>query len=217
MGLVIDVEGGIASGKTTISKALTKYLKSLGLPVIYYEEPIDRKFLKKYIDDMETYGFVFQIYMVGRRIQIRTEALKMKEMGYICIIDRGLIGDCVFAELQIRHQHMTLQQKETYYDIIQRQTPPDIILYLKSDPLKSYNRMRKRKAEGEIEGDGKKSGYSLVYFEELHSLHEEIIRAVVQESNVRLFKTGVIEEIFERNGIIDETILRNIWNSISLS
>lgn len=183
-GKIIVLEGGISAGKTTMARMLKEYL---GDKVIIFYEPRNEAKLMEYISDMPKHGYSFQIFMAQERIKLYQRALEKSQEGFIVIIDRGLLGDLVFAKLQMEKGHMTQKQWDTYISLLKDEhlPVPDLIVYLKSDPVKCHQRMIKRGTDG--------AGYSLEYFLTLHRLHEDVVNSLV--STINITTTSFMEDL----------------------
>lgn len=203
-GEIIDLEGNITSGKSTIGKYLEEYLNSIGKKTKYYPEPRDEEKLMEYISDMKKYGYSFQMHMLKMRLDLLKQALKDKEEGYIVILDRNLLGDRIFALLQVENKNMTDEEYDNYLKLsAQACTEPDLIIYLKSDPYKSYERMKKRKTDGK--------GYDLEYMIKLHELHEQVIN---ETKDTKIMITSFMEDLMNSLKPTDTDRAEEFWKLI---
>jgi deoxyadenosine/deoxycytidine kinase len=183
-GKIIELEGGISAGKTTIGKILAEYL---GERSIFFPEPRNEAKLLEYISDMKTFGFSFQMLMLRERIKLYQQALEKVKEGFVVIIDRGLMGDLVFAKLQVEKGNMTEDQLQQYFSVLEKEKlpAPDLVVYLRSDPSKSYQRMLSRGTDG--------SGYTVEYFQDLHRIYEKVVEE--QSSKLKILTTSFMEDL----------------------
>jgi len=68
-GLVIEVEGNIGSGKSTLTDALRRVVNESDerKPCVVHGEKVNARFLATYYGDMKRYAFAFQAYMLTTR------------------------------------------------------------------------------------------------------------------------------------------------------
>lgn len=168
---VIGIEGLIGAGKSTAGKSLEIYLNDLDLRTKYFPEYMNTELLNQYLSNMNKYAYMFQMFMLLKRIDIYKEAILYANNGGISIVDRCLVGDYAFALMQYKKRLINDDDWNVYISIInQHQTPsPDIILYLLCDPKIAFERMINRAISSEV------GGYTLKYFEDLELSYKETI------------------------------------------
>lgn len=168
LGKIILIDGGIAAGKTTIGKYLERYLISTGLDAVFVEEYVNRDLLYKYISNMKEYAWAFQEHMVRARIEIYEMALRLRSEGKVVIIDRSLVGDMVFALLQLENKTITEEQWNDYLSILLQKNlpPPDLLVFLESNPVEALHRINLRKTDS--------TGYALEYVTKVETLHKSV-------------------------------------------
>lgn len=168
-GCIVDLQGLIAAGKTTIGLSLCEFLTQLGFDVVWYPEQIPKHLLGLYGKDMGRYAFPFQVIVADNRKAVHAEAVK-KCKGKIVLTDRGLLGDYVFALMQYRKGYFTEKEFEAYLEGVKTELPePDFVLYPEINPEVAFERMFKRGVEEE------KASYTLEYFEEVHKTYQEVM------------------------------------------
>jgi deoxyadenosine/deoxycytidine kinase len=146
----IAVAGNIGVGKTTLVEMLCQRLKFLPFLEPYSENP----YLKDFYDSMETWSFHSQIYFLTQRIRLHQQL----ERSTVSIVqDRSIYEDAeIFARNLYIQKKMTERDYNTYYNLYETitrfLTPPDLVIYLRSEVpvLESRIRSRSRSFEQEI-------------------------------------------------------------------
>ena len=155
--MIIQLEANIAAGKSTLAAALSK--QGCG-PVV--EEHISPDFLALFYSDPATYGFAFQTYMLSVRMSDLTG------IGHHAgVIDRGLMGDYVFARNSQRLGTISTREFEVYKTLLNRRSlcrQPDVIVYLHRTPAACLASARGRSREAE-------AGVGLDYLSSLDVSH----------------------------------------------
>lgn len=164
-GYRICFEGIPGCGKSTLIESISKYLNKKGHENKTYYEPENKPFLNLYVDKMQKYSFAFQMYMLGRRFEIMRSSLSCDG---ISLIDRGIIGDMVFAITQIQKGWMTNEESLVYRKTCESCDADKnfITVYMKCDPEIALKRVQDR-------GNSDKS-YDLEYMKSLSKKHEEL-------------------------------------------
>ena len=180
MSKIISIEGNIGSGKSTILRSLKKYLSG-NKNIIFLQEPVDQwetikdihgnTILKKFYINQQKYSFAFQMMAYISRLSILKKAIEENPEAII-ITERCLYTDkFVFAKMlyddnlieDIEYQ-IYLKWFDDFIDINQLYK----IVYLKTDPQICYQRINKRKRDGE-------SAISIEYLEKCDKYHNEMI------------------------------------------
>ena len=174
IGSEIIIEGLIGVGKSTLGKSVTSYLEKIGLPVRFFNEFLNIKLLKLYINDMKHYGYAFQIIMMRERLRIYKEAKEFSKKGGISIIDRSLIGDYAFALMLKNKGYINDAEWEVYLDLMKYESDdePNITVFLQCTPEQAFERMKNRSLQVE------KDGYSLNYFKDLDAAYQNVINKI---------------------------------------
>lgn len=166
-GKCIEVEGNIGSGKSTLTNSLFKLALETGkaslneeeLSVVHGEK-VNNTFLKMFYDDPTTYAFAFQMYMLTTRIFQMDEAYRQSEKeGKLVFLDRGAVGDVLFALHNYNCGNMTESEMKVYESVTNERFPESLsekvnaVLYLDVDPEQCWYRMttvRQREAENGV-------------------------------------------------------------------
>jgi len=198
-GSIIIIEGNIGVGKSTLGKNITKFLNDAELKTKFFPEYVNDLFLKKYIDNMQVYALGFQIMMLLKRIEVYKEAINFAQCGGISIIDRGLIGDLVFAGMLYK-KGIIDDDGWSIYKSMQDNTlvEPHCVLYLKCSIETAMRRIMKR-------GNNAEKGYSMTYLSELSDAYESKIKELEQ---------NIIEFDWNEDIIINDFTISNILTKI---
>lgn len=174
------IEGGIGVGKTTLSKKIAERAIATGAfdRVIIKPEPISPFMLDAYLENKKHYAPIFQHNILFKLLNIyrETEQELKKNRRLLVIIDRGLIGNLSFAEMQ----HKTKLFDDVDYKLYREEFNVDdgfekkwaqhkqfVTIYLRCDPKVAFERMKKRGNPGEIKS------YTPEYFKNLHEMHDK--------------------------------------------
>jgi deoxyadenosine/deoxycytidine kinase len=174
IGSLIIIDGVISVGKTTAGRSIEKYLNSIGLKTQFFPEPIDKEHLNLYIEDMQKEAFGFQMVMLHKRLHLYEKALEFAASGGISFVDRSLVGDTIFAEMQIKKGIFTDKQARVYRSVLYEQKPlePSATLFLKCDPETSLKRLFHRGETSEVQG------YTMAYLSELCQTYNEAMKTL---------------------------------------
>ena len=174
--LVYSIEGNIGTGKSTFLEKLKQHYKDddsicfLGEPTQVWDTIKDKNgitILEKYYKNQERYAFSFQMMAFISRLTGLKEALKNEKYSII-IMERSLFTDCnVFAKMlyddkKIEDIEYTIYQK--WYDDFIKDLPSISFIYLRTEPIISFNRVKERNREGET--------IPLEYLENCHKYHD---------------------------------------------
>ena len=197
-GKVIIVEGIPGCGKTTFCKS---YASSSEGNVVVMEEWVDEKILADYLTDMPKKATFFQ-YEAQRQSASRLhKALELAKSGKIVLIDRGIIGNRCFAEVQftagyISESSMDIYRKTFTYESLfhdrERKGVPMETWYLQCDVETALERIKQRNRNGE-------SGYSSEYLMKLKVKHDDLLLEDGETKIINVNKTLKISA----EGLID--------------
>lgn len=168
-GFILNLEGVISVGKSTLGNSLKKRGHFLGRPVVFIKE-YDNPMLPLYLNNREKYAFPFQVVALRERFNTHREAERLAAEGNCVVIDRGLPGDLAFALMQ-RDGFFSEDEWAVYWKTIleHRDTKwkPDMVVFLECSPEQAFDRLRKRGNQDEI------NNYTLEYFQQLRDSHEK--------------------------------------------
>jgi deoxyadenosine/deoxycytidine kinase len=141
-----------------------------------FGELINNDFLGAFYSDSKKYGFAFQMYMLTTRLyQIDEAARQAKTERKIAFLDRGAVGDTLFAILSHKLGNMDAQDMSVYKSVCRQRLPAslsdkvDILLYLDVCPEECHRRVttvRKNEAE---------KGVPLEYLKSVDSVYFELL------------------------------------------
>jgi deoxyadenosine/deoxycytidine kinase len=175
--IVVEVEGNIASGKSTLLRHLHSVLHaSKPNSCSVFGEIINNDFLGAFYSDAKKYAFAFQMYMLTTRLHQMSEAARQaKDEGKVVFLDRGAVGDSLFAILNHKLGNMDDQSMNVYKSVCTQRLPAslsesvDILLYLDTSPAECLRRvMTVRKNDAE-------TGIPLSYLESVDEVHFELL------------------------------------------
>ncbi len=136
----ICIEGNIGSGKTSLTKLLSKKLEAK----LILEEFEENPFLQKFYSDPSRYAFQLELSFLAERFQqIQTE-IPNRDLFQEFMFSDYMIEKClIFSKNNLDSQSIQLYRK--LYDIILKSTPkPDIIIYLHKDTDLLLSNIEKR-------------------------------------------------------------------------
>ena len=163
--MYLAAEGIIGAGKSTFCRSLARVN---GWRLL--EEPVEgNKLLPLFYEDPKRWAFTLQIAMLHNRYRMQQVAAHDPS---VCILDRSLPGDRVFARLHTRLGNMDPREWDTYedcYDAMCAVRPPMLMVFLEVDPEVAMRRVNRR-------ARGMESGIQLQYLRDLADGYEELIR-----------------------------------------
>ena len=160
----IAVVGGIAVGKSTIVKALSKHIQNCQ---VILEDVSQNVFLEDFYSDMFKWGFHSRISTLS---MITANYLSCNPQKYSCaIFDRCVDELITFAQMHHERGNMSAKEFTVYkslYESISSLAPPiDLFVYCKCSPETSLERIKKRNRPFE-------QGISKSYLEDLNAHYE---------------------------------------------
>lgn len=153
-GCIIVMEGTISAGKTTLGDKITEFLNSLGIRAKFYQEFVEESLLHLFYSDQSKYAFAFQLFMLKCCIDNLQQAEhEAKEDGLVCIVDRSLWGNAVFAAMQKDKGNISDNEWATYLRILKTKAPctADYVVYLDCNPAISFERIMIRGRQSEAQ------------------------------------------------------------------
>lgn len=182
MGKIIWIEGLVGIGKSTFAEVLAKHTDA-----VFLREPVDdNPYLADFYQDMTRWGFSMQMELLYRRFDQHWYA--MKNDG-VYVFDRGITGDKVFADLLHDSGNITDREYQTYVDthtiMVDKLTPPDIIIYLDGSPERAHRRILSRNRSQE-------EGLPLKYLEDMNEYYQRLFLSnrrdrFIMDSEIRVY------------------------------
>jgi len=159
----VAIAGNIGSGKTTLTRLLSKHYKWKP----HYEDVEDNPYLDDFYNEMERWSFNLQIYFLNSRFR---QILEIRERGEKVIQDRTIYEDAyIFAPNLHAMGLMTNRDYENYkslFDLMESVTKgPDLLIYLRSSIPNLVKQIHKR-------GRDYENSISIEYLSRLNERYE---------------------------------------------
>lgn len=183
--LIVSIEGNIGSGKSTLISQLKSRFTSVGdIPIVYIDEPVrvwntimdkeGNNIIKRYYEDQKRFAFQFQMMAYITRITQLRKATEQYGGRCIIITERSIETDKqVFAKMLYESKTLDNISYTIYlkwFDELSRNLKVDNLVYLKTLPNVSMERVIKRNRPGET--------ISLEYLKDCHEHHEEWLQQI---------------------------------------
>lgn len=138
----IAVAGNIGSGKTTLTRQLSKHF---GWEA-HFEDIDDNPYLNDFYQDMQRWSFNLQIYFLNSRFN---QMLSFRKSGKTLIQDRTIYEDAyIFAPNLHSMGLMSTRDFENYFTLFNLMSsliqPPDLIIYLRASVPTLVRQIQKR-------------------------------------------------------------------------
>lgn len=138
----IAVAGNIGSGKTTLTRLLSKHY---GWEA-HYEDIDDNPYLNDFYNDMQRWSFNLQIYFLNSRFN---HILSFRKTGKTLIQDRTIYEDAyIFAPNLHSMGLMSTRDFENYFTLFNLMSsliqPPDLVIYLRASVPTLVKQIQKR-------------------------------------------------------------------------
>ncbi len=138
----IAIAGNIGSGKTTLTRMLSKHYGW----VPHYEDVDDNPYLNDFYEDMQRWSFNLQVYFLNSRFN---QMLDIQKSGDTIIQDRTIFEDAyIFAPNLHSMGLMSTRDFENYFTLFNLINslikPPDLILYLRASVPTLVNQIQNR-------------------------------------------------------------------------
>ncbi len=196
----IAIAGNIGVGKTTLCKMLSKHYKWTPL----YEAVDNNPYLDDFYDDMQRWSFNLQVFFLNSRFRQVQDIIKSKKT---IIQYRTIYEDAyIFAPNLQAMGLMTQRDYDNYLELFRLMesfvSPPDLLIYLRSDVPALVNRIQNRAREYE-------EGIRIDYLKRLNERYEAfftnyehnhlVIRASEVDFQNKKSDLGVIIEKIDAN------------------
>ena len=138
----LAVAGNIGSGKTTLTRLLSKHY---GWEA-HYEDIEDNPYLNDFYNDMQRWSFNLQIYFLNSRFN---HILSFRKTGKTLIQDRTIYEDAyIFAPNLHSMGLMSTRDFENYFTLFNLMSsliqPPDLVIYLRASVPTLVKQIQKR-------------------------------------------------------------------------
>lgn len=138
----IAVAGNIGSGKTTLTRILSKHFNWSP----HFEDVDDNPYLNDFYSDMQRWSFNLQVYFLNSRF---SQILDIRKSDETVIQDRTIYEDAfIFAPNLHSMGLMSTRDFENYYTLFNLMVslvqPPDLIIYLRASVPTLVNQIQKR-------------------------------------------------------------------------
>lgn len=206
---IVWVEGLLGVGKTTLARVLAEeldYRKIL--------EPVDgNEYLQLFYGDQKRWAFAFQMDMLFRRWELHQLATYEALCGRGAILDRGMPGDMVFAEMHHESGNISNPEWNTYQRMYRSlasriSVTPRVMLFLDVNPEVALNRVEKRARESE-------KGLSMAYLVDLREHYLSMLNRIEEGTHPWASGTHVIRVDWNQDGLVIEPVVREVRAALS--
>ncbi|MGD9991767.1 MAG: deoxynucleoside kinase [Salinivirgaceae bacterium] len=138
----IAIAGNIGSGKTTLTRLLSKHYKWEP----HYEDVDENPYLNDFYNDMQRWSFNLQIYFLNSRFN---QILDIRKSGKTVIQDRTIYEDAhIFAPNLHSMGLLSSRDFDNYFSLFQLMNslvqPPDLLIYLRASVPTLVSQIQKR-------------------------------------------------------------------------
>ena len=138
----IAVAGNIGSGKTTLTRILSKHFNWEA----HFEDVDDNPYLNDFYEDMQRWSFNLQVYFLNSRFN---QILDIRKSEKTVIQDRTIYEDAyIFAPNLHSMGLMSTRDFENYYTLFNLMVslvqPPDLVIYLRATVPTLVNQIQNR-------------------------------------------------------------------------
>ena len=143
----IAIAGNIGSGKTTLTKILSKHYGWKA----HYEDVDHNPYLQSFYDDMQRWSFNLQVYFLNSRFR---QVVEIRRGNKKVIQDRSIYEDAyIFAPNLHDMNLMSTRDFENYSSLFELMSsfiqPPDLLIYLRASVPTLVDQIQKRGREYE--------------------------------------------------------------------
>ncbi len=138
----IAIAGNIGSGKTTLTRLLSKHFNWTP----HYEDVENNPYLHSFYEDMQRWSFNLQVYFLNSRFR---QVLEIRNSGKTIVQDRTIYEDAnIFAPNLHSMNLMSSRDFENYSSLFELMSkfiqPPDLLIYLRASVPTLVNQIQKR-------------------------------------------------------------------------
>jgi len=196
--LIINIEGNIGTGKSTILQKLQDELEiHYKNRVLFLKEPVDKwdtikdsndtTILKHFYQDSQKYAFPFQIMACCTRIANVKKAIQNNPECKIIICERSIEADAnIFAKMLYDDGVMNEMEYKIYnlfYDEHKDNYRPTGYVYLDTNADVCLNRIKKRSRDGE-------ASIALEYLQRCQQYHDKWLKNKNLDTPVLILDTN---------------------------
>lgn len=143
----IAIAGNIGSGKTTLTRLLSKNFNWEA----HFEDVDTNPYLNSFYEDMQRWSFNLQIYFLNSRFR---QIVQIRESGRTVVQDRTIYEDAYIFAPNLHYMNlMTTRDFENYISLFELMSsfiqPPDLLIYLKAEVPTLVSQIQKRGREYE--------------------------------------------------------------------
>jgi len=143
----IAIAGNIGSGKTTLTKLLSKHFNWTP----HFEDVDNNPYLHSFYEDMQRWSFNLQVYFLNSRFR---QVIEIRNSGKTIVQDRTIYEDAyIFAPNLHSMNLMSTRDFENYSSLFELMSkfiqPPDLLIYLRSTVPTLVNQIQKRNRDYE--------------------------------------------------------------------
>ncbi len=162
----IAIAGNIGSGKTTLTRLLSKHF---GWEP-HFEDVESNPYLNSFYEDMQRWSFNLQIYFLNSRFR---QVINIRKSGKTVVQDRTIYEDAnIFAPNLHSMNLMSTRDFDNYSSLFELMSSliqaPDLLIYLRASVPTLVNQIQKRGREYE-------NAIRLDYLKNLNERYEEWI------------------------------------------
>ena len=183
--IILTIEGNIGAGKSTLITKLIENLRNdinSNRKIIYLQEPVDEwckikskdnlNMLELFYSNPKKYAFAFQMMaFISRMAKLKQAMSNNKNSIIICersiFTDREVFAKMLYEDGLILEEEYQIYNK--WFTHFANEIKPSGIIYLKTDPNISDERIKKRNRLGE--------NIDIQYLQKCHKYHEDWIQS----------------------------------------
>ena len=201
----ITVIGNVASGKSTVTRLLTKKMKARQIPAdsLFKVNP----FFPLALNDRPRWSLASDLWFFYERLKLERKIPRQLKKNYV-VVDSGLPMSFVYARSRLISGYLTRNEWELYKSINDELLPtalfPDLIIYLKAPVQTILKRIKRRRRKFELKHYSAK--YLLGLEESLEIVIKKLIKHKVKIIPIDISKIDFIHNQTDLNHLITEVI-----------